>query len=304
MFKIGDFAKFSRVSVRMLRHYDELGLLTPARVDPFTDYRYYTADQLPRLNRILALKDLGFTLEQIGGLLDRAVSAEEMRGMLEVRRADLQSKLDEDLARLGQIESRIQQIESEQAPPVHEVVLRKLPALEVAAIACGLEDSISLAFEELEAFVGAQAARAEAPPLAVFDEAGDQAGALVAVPVRGHWTPGGRVQVLELPAVESMACVVFHGSYEGIHAAGQALLNWIAANGYDITGPSREVYLRFGAQQDGYRLPEAYLAPAAGDFVTELQIPVTRMEGDSYGALLGDRETGSKPLGRTESAAG
>jgi DNA-binding transcriptional MerR regulator len=70
MFKIGDFSRFSRVTVKMLRHYDEIGLLKPARVDPFTGYRYYTADQLPRLNRIIALKDLGFTLEQIGSLLD------------------------------------------------------------------------------------------------------------------------------------------------------------------------------------------------------------------------------------------
>jgi DNA-binding transcriptional MerR regulator len=122
MFKIDDFAKFSRVSVCMLRHYDALGLLPPARVGPFTDYRYFRADQLPRLNRILARKDLVFTLEQIGGLLDRAVSAEEMRGMLGLRRAALQSELDDDLARLGQIESRIQQIESEQAPPAHEKV--------------------------------------------------------------------------------------------------------------------------------------------------------------------------------------
>ena len=70
MFKIGDFSKFSRVSVKMLRHYDELGLLKPALVDPATNYRYYSADQLPRLNRIIALKDLGFTLEQVGRLFN------------------------------------------------------------------------------------------------------------------------------------------------------------------------------------------------------------------------------------------
>ena len=61
MFKIGDFSKLSRVSVKTLRYYDELGLLKPANVDDFTGYRYYVIDQMPRLNRILALKDLGFS---------------------------------------------------------------------------------------------------------------------------------------------------------------------------------------------------------------------------------------------------
>jgi DNA-binding transcriptional MerR regulator len=75
MFRIGEFSKFSRVSVRMLRHYDQLGLLRPAHVDPSSEYRYYTADQLPRLHRIIALQDIGFSLEQIRSLLERPVSA-------------------------------------------------------------------------------------------------------------------------------------------------------------------------------------------------------------------------------------
>ncbi|MDZ4875250.1 MAG: hypothetical protein CLLPBCKN_004646 [Chroococcidiopsis cubana SAG 39.79] len=62
MFKIGDFSKLSRVSIKALRLYDEMGLSKPIQVDQFTSYRYYCASQLPRLNRILALKDLGFSL--------------------------------------------------------------------------------------------------------------------------------------------------------------------------------------------------------------------------------------------------
>ena len=66
MFKIGEFSKLSRVSVKALRHYDDMGLLRPAQVDRFTSYRYYALEQLPRLHRILGLKELGFSLEQIG----------------------------------------------------------------------------------------------------------------------------------------------------------------------------------------------------------------------------------------------
>jgi DNA-binding transcriptional MerR regulator len=87
MLSIGDFARYGRVSVRMLRHYDTLGLLLPARVDPASGYRFYTAAQLARLNRIVALKDLGFTLDQVRAMLDEQVSAEQLRGMLRLRRA-------------------------------------------------------------------------------------------------------------------------------------------------------------------------------------------------------------------------
>jgi len=71
MLKIGDFARLGQVSVRMLRNYDELGLLTPAHIDQWTSYRSYTADQLARLNRIVALKGLGFSLEAVGSCSTR-----------------------------------------------------------------------------------------------------------------------------------------------------------------------------------------------------------------------------------------
>ena len=77
--RIGEFSALGRVSVRMLRHYEKLGLLAPAETDAFTSYRYYTLDQLPRLNRIIALKELGFSLEQVGGILAKNPTADEMR---------------------------------------------------------------------------------------------------------------------------------------------------------------------------------------------------------------------------------
>ena len=93
MIRIGDLSKLSLVSVKTLRYYDELGLLKPELVDPFTGYRMYEFHQLERLNRILALKDLGFSLEEIGRLLREEVSPEQMRGMLRLRRAEARKKV-------------------------------------------------------------------------------------------------------------------------------------------------------------------------------------------------------------------
>ena len=100
MFTIGDFARMGRVSVRMLRHYDRIGLLPPARVDVYTGYRYYTADQLRRLNRVVALKDLGFTLAEVARILDADVEPAELRGMLRLRRAQVAEQItaDQDLS--------------------------------------------------------------------------------------------------------------------------------------------------------------------------------------------------------------
>jgi DNA-binding transcriptional MerR regulator len=82
MFRIGEFAQIAQVSGRQLRFYDQLGLLRPTHTDAQTGYRYYSIQQLPRLNSILALKELGLSLEQIAPLLEKEISPAELRGML------------------------------------------------------------------------------------------------------------------------------------------------------------------------------------------------------------------------------
>ncbi len=105
MLKINDFSKLGQVSTRMLRHYDKLGLLKPSQTDQWTGYRYYTIDQLPRLHRIIALKELGLSLEQIAQLLDKGdeLPAERMRGMLSMRQAELETELQEKHSQLARV---------------------------------------------------------------------------------------------------------------------------------------------------------------------------------------------------------
>src|SRR5581483_11326 len=125
MFKISEFSQLSQVSIKTLRYYDQIGLLKPAHSDPCTGYRYYTADQLLRLNRILAFKDLGFTLEQINYLLDEHIPPEQIRGMFRLKQAEIQTLIEEEQARLSRIEGRLRQIEeSEGKMPPHDIVLK------------------------------------------------------------------------------------------------------------------------------------------------------------------------------------
>jgi DNA-binding transcriptional MerR regulator len=98
MFRIGEFAQIAQVSGRQLRFYDQLGLLRSAHTDPQTGYRYYSMRQLPRLNSILALKELGLSLEQIGPLLENEISPAELRAMLTMKRAQVEQSLREEEA--------------------------------------------------------------------------------------------------------------------------------------------------------------------------------------------------------------
>src|SRR5437868_9113663 len=104
VFKIGDFSRLTRVSMKTLRHYDDIGLFKPAQVDRFTGYRYYTLDQLPRLNQILTLKDLGLSLEQITNLLDKNIALDQIQTMLRLKRAELQQHMADTQARLERVE--------------------------------------------------------------------------------------------------------------------------------------------------------------------------------------------------------
>src|SRR5687767_13094512 len=133
MIKIGDFARLSQVSVVTLRYYDEMDLLNPVQVDHFTGYRYYSAEQLPRLNRILALKDLGFSLEQVKLMLADGLTLEQLRGMLKVQRDEVEKRLSDEGERLVRIEARLRQIELEDKMPNYDVVIKTVPAMLVAA---------------------------------------------------------------------------------------------------------------------------------------------------------------------------
>src|SRR5688572_7449474 len=124
MFRIGEFAQIAQVSGRQLRFYDQLGLLQPAHIDAQTGYRYYSIRQLPRLNGILALKELGLSLEQIGPLLKGEISPTELRAMLTLKRAEVERSLREEGRRLRHIESRIAQIDRHGGTEGFDVILK------------------------------------------------------------------------------------------------------------------------------------------------------------------------------------
>lgn len=283
MFRIGDFSRLTRISVKMLRHYDEIGLLPPAFVDPTTGYRLYAAHQLPRLNRIIALKDLGFSLGQIGILLDEGLSPEALRGMLTLRQHEIESRLRVERERLARVEFHVRQLAHEGQPPPYDIVLRPVEPQLMACMRCiasDLEGAVTTMFDSVEAYVASARARAAAAPVLLYHDAefrGEDADVEVAVPLSAPISPSGAIVIRELEGAPTMACVVYEGAYDRLVEALQAVLRWVEASGYAVAGPVREVYLQFCAGRAAeWNLPGAFLTAAPADLITEVQIPVVR----------------------------
>jgi DNA-binding transcriptional MerR regulator/effector-binding domain-containing protein len=267
MMNIGDFARHGRVTVRMLRHYDAIGLLRPARVDPFTGYRGYDVAQLSRLNRIVALKDLGFTLEQVATIVDEKVGIDELRGMLRLRRAELANQLVTDRARLAAIEARLRSIEVEGAMPTNDVQVKKIDPIrvaEVSGVAAGFEPEsitpvIRPLYDELLHRLEAAGVTPVGPALAYYEDAPD-GGVLVhaTMPVNAAEIEG--VEVVDLPGIERAATIMHHGEMANVLSTVQTLAKWIEDNGHASAGYNREVTLKW--------------SPDESEWVTELQEPL------------------------------
>ena len=256
MFRIGEFSRLTQVPVKTLRYYDEIGLFQPTVVDQWTGYRYYAYDQLPRLNRILALKGLGLSLEHIRQILDDALSADELRGMLRLRHAQLEQQMGEMRAMLRQVEIRIQQIEQEGNMPKIEVLTKEVAALTIASareIVPGPELMRERCIALLQAagdLIQAQKLKTDGISFAIYHD-GEEEGIDVEMAFAVSSTAAkaqqqGEAQIRDLPPVQ-VAYTVYEGSYDDHDAVGHlypAIVQWTEQSGYRIAGPAREIYLQ------------------------------------------------------------
>jgi len=269
MLKIGDFSRLSRVSVKALRYYDEIGLLKPVEVDRFTGYRYYSADQLPRLNRIVTLKDLGLSLEEVSQLLDESLTADRTMAILRGKQTEIEQRLLDGQGQLAKLEEWLKTVEKEVKMPAYEVVIKKVDRQTVVSVRDVIPTygDVGQLFGEVFGYLGSQGVNPIGPPLAIYHDGEyreQDVDAEVAVPVAGKVPGNKRVKYQELPAVAQMACAIHKGDYGGIGQAYNAVMSWVDKNGYRVTDCNREVYLQGPGQGD----------PAS--YVTEIQFPVEK----------------------------
>lgn len=271
MLKIGEFSKLARVSVKTLRYYADLGLLKPAYVDRYSGYRYYALEQLPRLNRILALKELGFSLIQIEQMVREDMGAGELQRLMRLKHAELAQQVQAEQARLERVALRLRQIEQEGRLPRFEVLLKPVETQLVASIRDTIGGYADLAelFRELASYLAGRSITTgrEAALALYYDAEYRDQGVDVeaAIPLNKDELRGfrdaARVSVRTLPRIEA-ATVVYTGPYEGIGGAYGALMSWTQSHGYGAAGPNRELYLQG---------PGPGVEPAR--YITEIQWP-------------------------------
>lgn len=276
MLAIGDLARLGRVSVRSLRHYDAIGLLVPAWVDPGSGHRFYEAAQLDRLNRIVALLDLGFTLRQVAEMLDGKLDVGELEGMLRLRRAEVETRVAADLDRLARLEARIRLIQHEGLPPGAEIRVKRVAPLRIVELTTAAQSYepqvigpvVMALFGQLYQRLEDAALRPGPGSMMVYyepDPHDDGVQVHVAVPagagIGGTQTSAAGLALVDLAEVE-VAALVHRGSMDDADVGWQQIAAWLDNTGYRSAGHAREVYLH---------------RPGDGDRqVTEFQEAITR----------------------------
>jgi DNA-binding transcriptional MerR regulator len=201
MFKIGEFAAISGVSRKMLRHYEQLGLLKPAHTDRFTGYRYYTLEQLEPIQRIHTLREAGLTLREVGDVIERDLSVEEFKALLLQKRRELARKQKQITQCLARLEQRLLDIETEMMMPVYDITLK--PA----------DDQFSL-----------PTLHALDLPMQVIVPEGDPLDNVI-------------FHIADEAPPDMLACTQHRGERKQLNYALHALHHWVVANTYCVVGP-------------------------------------------------------------------
>jgi DNA-binding transcriptional MerR regulator len=273
--KIGEFARMGSVSVPSLRHYHERGLLVPDAVDPNSGYRMYSASQLPRLTRIVVLKELGFTLDQIEHVIAH-VTVSELRGMLLLRRTQIEAELTTQQHRLRLVEARLRAIEREGSMPQYDIVVKRLPEVHVATVGGPAESwesddlraVLEPAYERLRAILTANAIDILGSPFSFYVGDPDANGlfAYAALPIPDSIGEiAAPVAVAQMPAVdEALSVVVADVRLETFAEVYADCVRFAAEHGYELVGAFRECLVTRERPADDR------------DTVLEIQQPVQR----------------------------
>ncbi len=255
MLKIGEFSRLSLVTVKTLHHYDEIGLLVPAHIDKFTNHRSYSVDQLPQIHRIMALKGLGLSLEQIGLMLNERLSAQQVRGMLRLKQSEIQQRLREEQAQLAQVEFRLRMLEMEENMPELEVIVKAIPPMRALTVRMSFtRDKLDALNQEFKQALARNNVKLVGPFTEIryaeqFDSGFEDVEAIL--PVDDRQTADvpvgtfGTLKLTTVPGLEKAATFMHRGAHmQPLDEVLLMLQRWVVANGYKLGGSNRVVHHR------------------------------------------------------------
>lgn len=269
-FKIGEFSKLCQVTVKTLRHYEEKGLLVPNEVDEWTGYRYYDLSQLGRMNKIVFLKGLGFSLEEISNIFDEELqcpSAEMIFAKSEQCRKEIEKLLNRQ-AELRRLETLLHK----QEKTMEKVIEKTLPS-RIFATHRRKIDSYQELFNLCPNIIGPEMQRlgclCPEPQYCFTIEHQEEYGKDIdieyfeAVAERGE--DSELIKFKELPEVPIALCINHYGPYKKMPETFAELYTYAEVNGYAPAGLARFNYI------DGIWNKES-----ESEWLTEIQLPVKR----------------------------
>lgn len=265
LYRIGVFSQINRITVKALRYYDDIDLLKPEYVDESTGYRYYTSSQLPQLHRILALRDMDFSIDEIKQIF-KGVSEEQF----------LKKKKAEFLLAIADMNKKVAYIEGylagEYLSGAYQVVMKSLPPVTIASMKVHLSSYDTL-FEYMPKMghqmelAGCTCSEPSYCFTMYFDEEYRERDihAEICEAVTQLKEDQHDLCFKQLPAVEMAACTLHKGPYDKLPQAYSAIVTFIEESGYEIIGYQRESYI------DG-----VWNKDCEEDWLTEIQFPVRK----------------------------
>lgn len=270
MFKIGEFSKLTQVSIRMLRYYDEMGLLKPERIDEATGYRFYSSEQIPVLNKIIFLRDIGFGVADIARTLTTWESA-SVEESLEAKRQEIEKAIEEQQVKLLRIEQARKNLETDQMSMDCNVIIRAIPGYQVLSLRRVVSDYYQegLLWKEMSAFLDDRSMVAEENTFTIYhdlDYREENVDIEICLPVKHEGEDEGEFRFRTTEAVPLMACTMVYGTFENIAGAFRKFAAWLDEhNQYEMQGTSRQIVHRGPWNEED---PDQW--------VTEIQVPLKK----------------------------
>lgn len=270
MFKIGEFSKLTQVTIRMLRYYDETGLLKPAKADPWTGYRMYSVEQIPVLNRIKYLRDSGFQVSEISAILNNEFSTltEEE---LDRKSAEIQKRILEDREKLHRIDIAKMAVKSGSRDEMHcQTLIKSIPACRALTLRRTIPDYYAEGelWKELSAFISDHPVQIADRTFSVYhdpDYREHDVDVELCVPVKNAGTDTGQFRYRNIEPVPVMASTMAYGPFSNIAGSYAAFAGWLQQNSrYRMSGPDRQIVHRGPWNEDD-----------TARYLVELQIPLT-----------------------------
>ncbi|MDH6366411.1 MULTISPECIES: MerR family transcriptional regulator [unclassified Breznakia] len=270
MFKIGEFSKLTQVSVRMLRYYDENGLLKPATVDADTGYRMYAVDQIPRLNKIIYLRDSGFSVAEILEALEYS-DTQKTLAQLDQKLNVIKQNIEDEKEKLNKIRIAKQQLSDGKQTIHYNTSIKSIPGYQVISLRRILPDYYHEGelWKELSTYLKQYQIRTNEETFSIYhdmDYREQDVDVELCVQVDKEYDDIFPCVYRYVEPVEFMACTMVYGEFSNIAKAYQTFASWLEKNDqYTMAGSSRQIVHRGPWNEEN---PDAYL--------TEIQIPLIR----------------------------